>query len=175
MGQAMVNSSQQSSASILQDAYRLLSLVAGDSVILSMGTLQDPLMRLRNEFLMGELVRLLLSTAAMSRIRNEQLKKRRDERAQPGLHSGEEDECGTLWPDIMEQVEIPLTFQEACDRIIHANDIVREAAGGPTEIPISSNIILKGRFEGRAWAAHIDIVAYVRACAKSIEEPNDLD
>ncbi|WP_262032229.1 hypothetical protein [Microvirga sp. Mcv34] len=171
----MVDSSRQNSATILQDAYRLLSLVAGDPVILAMGTPQDPLMRLRDEFLVGEVARLLVSTAAMSRIRNEQLKMRRDEPAQPGLHSGAEDECGTLWPDIMEQVEIPLTFQEACDRIVHANNIVPEAAGSPAETPFSSNIVLKGRLEGRAWAAHIDMVAYVRACAKSIEVPNDLD
>lgn len=164
----MVDSSQQNSATILQDAYSLLSLIAGDPVIFAMGTPQDPLMRLRNEFLMGEVVRLLLSTAAMSRIRNEQLKQRRDEPAQPGIESGEEEQCGALWPDVMELVEIPLTFREACDRIILANDIVPEAAGGPTEAPISPNIILKGHLEGRAWAAHVNVVEYVRACAKSI-------
>ena len=68
----------------------------------------------------------------------------------------------------MEPVEVPLTFREACNKIIHADHVSPDIMGDLAEHPLSPNIILKGQSEQNAWIAHLDVVEYVRASVTNL-------
>jgi hypothetical protein len=168
----MANNFQLNSAIVLRDIYRLLSLFAGDPAVLeTVEGKDDPLVSLRDQFIADEVVHLLISTATANRIHDEHmgwLRRDPNEADFPHIDSA----CGTLWPDILkDDTTTPLTFREACNKIIHAIHIVPETAGDPAENPLSPNIILRGHLRDKAWEAHLDLVEYVRASVRNFSGP----
>jgi hypothetical protein len=77
--------------------------------------------------------------------------------------------CGTLRPDVLIGREIPLTFREACNKIVHATHIEAETAGDPDSSPIGDTVILRGQRRDEAWVAHLSVVGYVRASAHNFD------
>ena len=59
-------------ATVLRDLYRLVSMVMADSVLMDAAAgNDDPLIRLRDQFLEDELVHLMVGTAVTNRIQEE--------------------------------------------------------------------------------------------------------
>jgi hypothetical protein len=130
----MTKNFQLNSAIVLRDIYRLLSLFAGDETILNLVEGEDPLIGLRDQFMVDEMIHLLVSTATANRIHDEHMKSLREDPSQPEFPVIDH-ECGSLCADVLEGEEGPLTFREACNKIIHAIHIVPETAGDPAENP----------------------------------------
>jgi hypothetical protein len=162
---------QLNSAIVLRDIYRLLSLFAGDETILGIVEGDDPLISLRDQFMVDEVIHLLVSTATANRIHDEHMRALREDPSQPDFPAIDH-ECGSLWADMLDGEEGPLTFREACNKIIHAIHIVPETAGDPAENPLSWNIILRGHLGRKAWVAHLDLIEYARASVKNFSGPN---
>lgn len=151
---------------VLKDVYRLLSLVMGDHAL---ALLPDDgyhlLVGLRDQFVEDELVHLLIGTAVMNRSHDDHMSgPRRDE-----------DElsfvpvtliCGTLTTEgRTETVTEDLLLREACNKIIHADEIRVDAetvenAAFPF---LPQNVILIGRAYGRPWQGVLNVPNYVRA------------
>lgn len=142
---------------VRRDLYRLVCLVAADSVILetAIGD-NDPVMALRDEFLFDEVVHLLVSIATYNRVQLDHLASEKSRRTPSG------EECGILQEDVTDGADVPLTFREACNKIIHAVHIVPETAGNPAEHPIGNVFILRGYRDKRAWQAFLNLGKFVR-------------
>ncbi len=151
---------------VMKDVYRLLSLVMGDRpVALLSEDDHDLLVGLRDQFVEDELVHLLIGTAVMNRSHDDHMSGPRND----------EDEfsftpvdlvCGTLTTEgRRETVTEDLLLREACNKIIHADEIrvdteVVEDAAFPV---LPHNVLLIGRAYGRPWHAILNVPNYVRA------------
>lgn len=157
-------------ATVLRDLYRFVSMVAADRDLMRSATgRDDPLLALRAQFLQDEFVHLLVGTAVPNRI---QLEHMRDLRADPSELDFRTPEhvCGILRPDMLREREVPLTFREACNKIVHAMHIVVETAGDPDFYFSSNVVVLRGEWRDEAWIAHLRILDYVRASVRNFED-----
>lgn len=158
------------SATVLQDVYRLLSTVMGDRAVMDAAAGSDDRLRtLRNQFIEDELVHLLVATAVANRIQLEHMAGPRNDPDElsysPLVH-----ECGQLQQDVSVLHRIPLTFREACNKIIHAEAIVAQTTGVPEETPVGTIVALRGRLRQVTWLAHLDVVAYARGAVRNFED-----
>jgi hypothetical protein len=161
---------QLNSATVLRDLYRLISMVVADHAILQGSEGQDdPLLRLRDQFLEDEFVHLLVGTAVTNRIQEEHMRGLRNDPGEPGFRPLVH-ECGSLQPDVRRDQRIALSFREACNKIIHAIHIVAETAGDPAHNAMPSTVTLRGSLGDAAWIAHLDIIEYVRASVRNFED-----
>jgi hypothetical protein len=161
---------QLNSATVLRDLYRLVSMVMADQGLLNSaaGRDDDPLIALRDQFLEDEFVHLLVGTAVPNRIQLDHMSGPRADSAELSFRPVEY-QCGILRPDGSADREIPLTFREACNKIVHAMRIVAETAGNPDFSPIGDTVILRGERRDEAWVAHLNIVEYVRASVRNFD------
>ena len=124
---------------------------------------------LRNRFIEDEFVHLLIATAVANRIQLEHMAGPRNDPDElsycPLIH-----ECGQLQRDVSVYERIPLTFREACNKIIHAEAIVAQTDGEPEETPVQTTVALRGRLRGVTWLAHLDVVAYARGAVRNFED-----
>ena len=117
---------QLNSATVLRDLYRLISMVVADHGIIQESEGQDdPLLRLRDQFLEDEFVHLLVGTAVTNRIQEEHMRGLRNAPGELGFRPLVH-ECGSLQPDVRREGRIGLGFREACNKIIHAVQIIAE-------------------------------------------------
>lgn len=151
------------SAIALRDVYRLFLVFSGDERLFDLAPRSDdPLRLLRNEYFADEIVHLLIGTAVANRIHLEHMSRLRSDPAEP-THQPINVDCGTLQPDLLNDgAAIPLTFEQACNKIIHAIHIVPDC-GDPSESPLSSEVKLRGHLGKAAWSAYLNIPQYVRA------------
>ncbi len=147
-----------------------MSIVTGDAALMAeIAGPGDPLKRLRSQFLEDELVHLLVSTAVANRIHEEHMHSLRtnpDELAFTELVH----ECGLLQPDVTADDEVPLSFREACNKIVHADHVTAETDGDPDENSIPTTIVLRGMLGRKAWIAYLNIIEYVRASTKNFDD-----
>lgn len=162
------------SATVLQDVYRLLSIVIGDRAVMEISSgPDDRILMLRNRFIEDEFVHLLVAIAVANRIQLEHMAGPRNDPNElsysPLVH-----ECGQLQEDISILQRIPLTFREACNKIIHAEAIVAQTTGIPEESPVGRLVALRGRRrqggQQLTWLAHLDIVDYARGSVRNFED-----
>jgi hypothetical protein len=156
------------SATVLRDLYRLLSVVAADGAIAHEFESGDPLISLREKFMHDELLHLLVSTAVMNRLHGEH------KRAERTNVADADNLCGRLILDFIKKPDdiIDLSLREACNKIIHADDITHEAddyaeRSGLTVLP--NTLVLRGRYNRRHWRAYLWLTAYIRASVKNFE------
>lgn len=153
------NNFQMNADLVLRDVYRLVLLVAADAGFLGLYQNQDdPLMVLRDCFQEDEFVHGLVSIAVSNRIQLDHM----------GSQLGPENDCcGKLQENVLNEGFIDLNFREACNKIIHAIHIVAEVAGDPAVNPIGTTIELRGTKNGQAWQAQLDLIEYARATVKN--------
>jgi hypothetical protein len=141
---------------MLISLHRLLSAVLAIDAI-QMRTKDnpdDPLRRLHGECFEDEVTHLLVSTAAFNRVYRMQ---RHPRRISPDNITIEpvQGPCGNLWIDSHDpQSQQPLSFKDACDKILHA-DVINFST------PLKT-FTMMGKFGGKAWTAELDLVQYVR-------------
>lgn len=158
---------QLNSATVLRDLYRLFSMVAGDEALMTAAkNRNDPLRSLRDQFIEDELVHLLVGTAVTSRVQLEHMSGPRNDAAELSFKPIDT-ECGKLQPDCEEYKFKPLTFHEACHKIIHALNIVAQTPGKPEETSVKMEVSLRGQLGKKTWIAHLDLLEYIRASVRN--------
>jgi hypothetical protein len=161
------------SATILRDVYRLLAMVVADQTIAMLATdADDPLARLRNQFIEDELVHLLIGTAVVNRSQDDHMRELRADEGEFSFQPANFD-CGILQPNILEDVEVPLSFREACNKIIHAVQIAAEGEDreGAAFSIMPPGIVLRGHQNKKAWSARLSLIEYARASVKNFMWP----
>ena len=162
---------QLNAQTVLRDLYRLLTMVLADGNLTeNFNGADDPLQRLRDQYLEDEFVHLLVGTAITNRIQEEHMREFREDIGElafaPLVH-----ECGTLRANVENAEETTLTLREACNKIVHAVHMIAETAGDPGNHPLSEFVILRGQLGDAAWLARLNVIEYVRA---SVMNFNDL-
>lgn len=145
------------------DVYRLLLPFAASRGLhdLSTGDESDPLNRMREQFERSEASRLLLMVAVT--IRNS-VEKSTNPRVKRYLDAS----VGTLIENVNDPTDKPLTFREACHKIIHASDIEFCVAGNDEgrAAPITTEVELFGKKCDRGttfeWKARLDVAEFAR-------------
>lgn len=162
---------QLNSATVLRDVYRLVSVFAAEPALIEASSEpRDPLRSLREQFLADEVVHLLIGTAIANRTQLDHMSGPRNDPNELSF-APVEHQCGTLWPDITQaDASQPLPFREACNKIVHAVNIVPETEGDPAESPLNGLVILRGERYSKAWIAHLDLLEYVRASVRNWED-----
>lgn len=145
---------------VLRDLYRLLTIIGADSFIAREFAVGDPLIDLRNKFMKDELLHLLVSTAVMNRLHEDH----------GAIDVVTTDICGRLIPDFPDGPTLDLTFRDACNKIIHADDITHEVddwaeASGAAVLP--NTLALRGRYREKHWRAYLWLTRYIRESAKN--------
>ncbi len=162
------------SALVLRETYRLASVMLAEPRLMELanGNHEEPLYRLRERFLQDELVQQVLSLAISNRTQVEHMGDYRagldDQGFQPSKFP-----CGSLQPDCEQNNWVPLTFLEACHKIIHARNIVGRAVGSgvPEDFPLKMEITLRGnRGEKSDWVAHLDLLEYIRGSVHNFSD-----
>lgn len=157
------NNFELNSSIAIRDVYRLFSMFSGDGQLFELApTPDDPLRLMRDDHFADEITHLLVGTAVANRIHLEHMSSLRAD-PKVGQHQPISVTCGTLQPDVLNSSrEIPLTFDQACNKIIHAIHIVPDC-GNPAENPLTSEVKLRGHLGKAAWFAYLNIPQYVRA------------
>ena len=117
---------------------------------------------LRDEFQDSEIMRILLQTAVA--VRFIAAGHADNKRAQKDWL---EDAVGKLFKKVGDTVSQPLPLREACNKIIHAKNIVLDsnASGNPYKHFIQPRIFCYEDFEQKTgWRAEIDLLSFVRLC-----------
>jgi hypothetical protein len=108
------------------DLYRLLGMVLSDKQIASLGDetsyLMQPIWLLQERFRKAELLRILVSSAVALRILFDQKRDPREQR----FETVSRKPCGFLWPNLPKRQREVLTIREACNKIIHATDVIED-------------------------------------------------
>lgn len=83
-------------------------------------------------------------------------------------------ECGSLVNNDNKEssIQVPLNFREACNKIIHADDITAEiehiyGAAYPN-LPLA--VVLRGGHAKNSWKAFLDVPKYVRGTFKNFQD-----
>ncbi|MFK4260032.1 hypothetical protein [Agrobacterium tumefaciens] len=157
------NNFELNPAIAIRDIYRLFLVFSGDVQFFELtSSPDDPLRLMRDDHFADEITHLLIGTAVANRIHAEHMSHLRVDPREL-KHQPITVQCGSLQPDILNSSrEIPLTFEQACNKIIHAVHIVPDC-GNPAENPLSSDVKLRGFLGKSAWSAYLNIPQYVRA------------
>ena len=79
--------------------------------------------------------------------------------------------CGQLWPDLRREASQDLTFRDACNKIIHAVEIVPYRLGDdPATIPerarYDGTITIRGRWYGKSTRTDVDFRQFAGYCTE---------
>jgi len=127
---------------------------------------QQLLLGLGSEFAEDEASRILLSSAIALRVL--------DDRDGVLEHFGP---CGELQANLQAGDTLPLTLREACNKIVHAEQMnydVERLDGGPIDQPgispayIRPLLYLYGTHRKTKWRCVLDVVSYVRGAAAAL-------
>lgn len=146
------------------DLYRLVCYFQTSEYLASLSDGGDfcPWQGLRDEFQDSEIMRILLQTAVAVRFIG--AGHADNKRAQKDWL---EDAVGKLFKKVDDTVFEPLALREACNKIIHAKNIVLDSneSGNPYEHFIKPRIFCYADFEQKTgWRAEIDLLSFVQLC-----------
>lgn len=156
---------------VLRDAYRLLNAVLADNSIAHVAVnKRDALVELRDRFVEDELVDLLIGTAVMNRAQDDHMSGPRSDASEISFVPVDQP-CGRLvnYLGTKKEAQIELTLREACNKIIHSDQIIvetREVADTAFP-PMPPIVFIFGTLGKNEWRAELDIVDYVRATVKN--------
>lgn len=83
--------------------------------------------------------------------------------------------CGQLWPDLRRETREDLTFRDACNKIIHAVEIIPYDFGGdeaniPDRARYNGTITVRGRWRKKSTRAVVDFQQFAEHCASLSSE-----
>jgi hypothetical protein len=155
---------------LLGELYQLAAVIAADATLMrpSLPERSPALQYLRNRFIEEEIPRLLISTAAASRVHDEHMSGLRNDDAEMSFQpvSGS---CGRLWPDALRSEHVDLGLREACNKIVHALSIEIQTEGAEETTPINPVAHLRGRLSRREWRCDLDLLSYVALCVRNLD------
>ncbi len=136
-----------------RDLYRLLSAVfaTGHFHQLCTGHAHDPFNDLLSDFEEFEIERGLIGTAVSMRILLDRAKRDHSFSVADRL-------CGTLSDDNSE--DQPLDLREACNKIVHAQDVKFDVDDPAKPTRLNPTIYLYGSKGGVAWKATLNLIEY---------------
>lgn len=142
-------------AGLRRDLYRLVVLLLADESVAEVDAFRD----LADAHHEAEVNRLLIWVAIAVR----QLLDINDATAKQA--------CGQLWPDLRNATSKDLTFREACNKIIHAVEIVPYRLGDdPGTIPdrarYDGTITIRGRWHGKSTRADVNFQRFGEYCTE---------
>jgi hypothetical protein len=146
--------------------------VLGDKPGAKLGPGYYHITRLKEGFVRPEVTRILISTAVALRIKFEELKDPRD------LADLKTAFCGKLYPRWPNTKNTPLTLREACNKIIHAEQIrfdvvIPDAKYNPdVEGAYLSRpyLYLYGTKDGEHWRAQLHLIEFAESAAAFFQE-----
>ena len=160
------------------DLYRLLAMVLADKQIAELADEasyhEPPEWQLQDRFRKSEVIRILVSSAVALRILLDQDRDVRDTR----FKTISKRPCGTLWPTWDKAKKRakgkpkPLTVRDACNKIIHAKDVVDDIVipdrrHNPDELGVYLKpfVYLYGTQNKKHWRAKLSILEFVPRAA----------
>ena len=127
-------------------------------------TMGGRLLDLRNQFLEDEFSHLLPETAIANRLQREHLQQLRDDPTELSFKPVEGD-CGEWdWPTDPWEKTKTLNFKDACDKIIHAQEIGMISFDPPS-------VYLTGQYNKKTWQVKVDLLPYIELSAKNFDVP----
>lgn len=162
------NNYQLNAEIVLRDVYRLATMTLADPIVIGFMAkdANEPLYRLRAQYLEDELVHQLLSAAISNRTQIEHMNDHRAAMHGKGFQPATYD-CGVLQPDADKYDRQPLSFLEACHKIIHATNIVAQTPAEPETSPMKMELTLRGTKFKTTWVAHLDLLGYLRGTVEN--------
>ena len=151
------------SATVLRDLYRLAAaLLSWKSFQTWSGATGKSLLELRERFAEDELTHLLVSTAIANRLHLDHMKQLREDPQELSFQPVEGN-CGLLFQPANSREGMPLQLREACNKIIHAQDI---------EITDIMEPVLKlsGHQSRMAWNVVIHLADYVAVSVRNFDD-----
>ncbi len=155
------------SDTVLRDLYRLLNVIMADAAIAHLAVDDgDVLVSLRDQFVEDELIHLLIGTAVMNRSHDDHMDGPRKDEAELAFVPVALT-CGRLTDDVggKQERELDLNLREACNKIIHAEQITVETQQLENNAfpSLPTTVILRGTLGKKAWLAFLDVPNYARA------------
>jgi hypothetical protein len=146
------------------DLYRLVCYFQASAYLANLSDGGDfcPWQGLRDEFQDSEIMRILLQAAVAVRFIG--AGHADNKRAQKDWL---EESVGKLFKNVGDTAFQPLPLREACNKIIHAKNIVLDSneSGNPYEHFIKPHIFCYDDFEQKTgWRAEIDLLSFVQFC-----------
>ena len=175
---------------ILRDAYRLLCLIVADKAIYDMTPedqqvwgrsrpSEEVLFRLHHTFTDEEISHALINLAIFNRTHMDNEKQRHNIDYPDAV-------CGQLRKNVDSKFEnwIALTFREACNKVIHAEQLsftfLKEGVvasfvdnNGPME-PMHHEVWLSGEQSKKGWLAKLDVLKFIRATTNNFARVHSL-
>lgn len=152
-------------ANVLLDIYRLITIFLASEPISRLEVPKsygsDPLQQFA-DFERDEITRILLTIAATVRVIDDRESRIFDLVAF---------ECGSLVLDVERSTgPIALTVREACNKILHASEVLFDRID-PTDGAsfLRGTILLTGTNRARNWRASVDVVQFSRECASILK------
>ena len=146
------------------DLYRLVCYFQTSEYLATLSDGGDfcPWQGLRDEFQDSEIMRILLQMAVAIRFigfgQADQMKSQRDVL---------EESVGLLFKSVTDSAPEPLQLREACNKIIHAHNIVLDSkgSGNPYTHFVKPKIFCYHDFNQKeGWKAEIDLLPFVEVC-----------
>src|SRR5271165_1067056 len=126
-----------------------------------LGRSGEPLRRLRDEIANDEIAHLLVETALANRLQLEHMQQLRDDPTELSFPPFDET-CGVFGWDEDAPSSQPLEFREACNKIVHADNVSVRCIEPET-------LYLEGRKGKDEWKVTIPIQSYIEISIKNFE------
>ena len=140
------------------ELFGLLSAFAGSPELSRLSESYPGVANLRVTFDRSEAARRLLVVGAMVRNALDTWASR---------SSRTTDAVGDLIADILRPTERgTLTLREACNKILHADEIDLDEHSGEAPGALSRQVRMYGRRGDQAWEAHLDVIAFVESACR---------
>ena len=145
---------------IHRDLYRLAAILLSYMALEKSG---DRLLDLRDQFVDDELSHLIAQTANANRLQREHMQLLRTDPTETSFEPVEGN-CGEWdWPTEAWKAGKPLSFKDACDKIIHAQEVGIISFDPPS-------IFLSGQRSGKKWEVKVDLLQYIELSAKNFDD-----
>jgi hypothetical protein len=145
---------------IHRDLYRLAAILLSYMALEKSG---DRLLNLRDQFVDDELSHLIAQTANANRLQPEHMQRLRTDPSEKSFEPVE-GYCGEWdWPTDPWKAAKPLSFKDACDKIIHAQEVGMICFDPPS-------LFLSGQQSGKKWEVKVDLLPYIELSAKNFDD-----
>jgi len=140
------------------EVYQLACTFAASREIARLAKTHPGLQQLSSVFQLSEAARRLIAVAAMAR-------SAMDTWSSTAYEKKLTNTVGSLCPDVERPKEqVGLAFREACNKIIHADDMELLAEENDADV-LRYDVVLDGEKRDRPWRAYLNVVTFLEVAA----------